>query len=239
MSKKVDHTAQGNPGGAAVLTGAIPVLSVFRYLIDRSGRVKRYVRVSRSGPWRGRARGRPWDVSASSAAGPRPSDVCTRCADVKQSRVAGLVCHGETRRKNKVRFVSVGIRIRVFVNCNHWARISSGYRHWGNDCPQNRSSRNPKGFAVGLTGSASEASLSTDRCGGGMPPLSPPLCMVISPRSTVRGPLGKVVSNPSQICNEDSQIRFMQTDRAESSRPGRTDPPTLQPNCARTPLLKA
>jgi hypothetical protein len=28
------------------------------------------------------------------------------------------------------------------------------YRHWGNDCPQDRSSRNPKGFAVGLTGSA-------------------------------------------------------------------------------------
>ena len=34
--------------------------------------------------------------------------------------------------------------------CTSSARVV--YRHWGNDCPQDRSSRNPKGFAVGLTG---------------------------------------------------------------------------------------
>ena len=55
------------------------------------------------------------------------------------------------------------------------------YRHWGNDCPQDRSSRNPKGFAVGLTGSATfrqERSSTTVRWEGARP--LPCLCLVSS-----------------------------------------------------------
>ncbi len=33
------------------------------------------------------------------------------------------------------------------------------YRHGGNDCRNGRSSRNPKGFAVGTMGSATEGSM--------------------------------------------------------------------------------